>query len=108
MRFWGNRLFVALLFLLALALAPRTARAQPPAPELMARLAAYGDALDKMRLHASYVIEGHIDGLDGDGKVDSTKKLKARMDADGKRARFIVIHYTEDGEDKTDDARKKA
>jgi hypothetical protein len=91
----------------ALALLPRAAGAAPPAPELMARLASYGVALEKMRTHASYAFEGHIDAVSGDGKVDSTKAIKARIDADGQRSRVIVLKYTEDDEDKTEEARKK-
>jgi hypothetical protein len=90
------------------ALSPRAAHAQPPPPELMARLATYGEALEKMRTHASYLLDGHLDGLDGDGKVDSMKTLKGRVEADGHHTHFVVIKYVEDGEDKTDEARQKA
>jgi hypothetical protein len=95
----------------ALALIPsmaRTARAEAPAPELLARLARHAEAFEAMRLRASFAIDGRLERLDGDGKVDGVKEMKARIDADGKKARFIVVKYVEDGEDKTDDARRDA
>ena len=92
---------------LALALAARTARAQPPDPELMARLALHAAAIDRMRTHACYLLEGEMESLDGDGKVDGIKKILGRVEGDGERARFFVVRYTEDGKDKADDMRKQ-
>ncbi|MGO9838931.1 MAG: hypothetical protein ACLP1X_32520 [Polyangiaceae bacterium] len=88
--------------------APRSASAAPPEPALMARLAEYAARLDSMRTHASYGIEGQLETLDRSGKPDSVKAMTAHVDADGKTAKLNVIKYTEDGEDKTDEARKKA
>lgn len=86
----------------------RAASAAPPDPALMIRLAEYSGRLDSMRTHASYAIEGQLETLDRGGKADSLKTMKARVDADGTTAKLNVIQYTEDGEDKTEDARKKA
>jgi hypothetical protein len=61
-----------------------------------------------MRTHASYALEGVLERLDGDGKVDSVKKMTARMEADGERERLVVLKCTEDGKDATEDARKDA
>lgn len=88
--------------------APREASASPPPPELMLRLAEYSARLDSMRTHASYRFEGELSTLDRAGEPDSVKAMKARVDADGRTAKLTVIEYTEDGEDKTLDARKKA
>ena len=74
----------------------------------MARLADYAARLDSMRTHASYSVDGQLETLDRVGKPDSLKAMKARVEADGTTAKLAVITYTEDGEDKTDDARKKA
>ena len=98
----------ALLAAAVLLAAPHAANAAAPAPELMARLAAYGAGFEAMRTHASYTVEGRMETLDRRGKADSVKEMKARVDADGINVRFVVIRYVEDGEDKTADAQKKA
>lgn len=87
--------------------APPAAAAEPSA-ELMARLAASGARLDSMRTHASYRFEGELSTMDRNGKPDSRKAMKGRIDADGTATRLTVLSYTEDGEDKTSDAQKKA
>ena len=92
---------------LAFAITTRLARAQPPAPELLARLAVHAAAIEKMRLHSSYVIDGEMESLDGDGKVDGVKKFLGRVDGDGELPRIVVVKFTEDGKDKTDEMRKQ-
>ncbi len=87
---------------------PPAAAASPPSPDLMVLLADYAARLDSMRTHASYRFEGELSTLDRAGEPDSVKAMKARVDGDGKTARLTVIQYTEDGEDKTSDAQKKA
>jgi hypothetical protein len=97
-----------LLAMAALIAYPRPASAAAPAPELMARLAAYGAGFEAMRTHASYTIEGRMETLDGDGKADSVKQMRARIEADGIQVKFVVLQYLEDGEDKTAYAQKQA
>jgi outer membrane lipoprotein-sorting protein len=101
------RMFTALV-VLAAALLSRSSSAQPPDADLLARLAIHAAAIERMRTHASYAIEGELDSLDGDGKVDSVKKMTARIVADGERTRLVVVKCTEDGKDTTEDARKDA
>jgi len=86
----------------------RNAAAQPPSPDLLARLAVHAATIDRMRTHASYAFEGELDSLDSDGAVSSVKSVSARVVGDGERARFIVLKCTEDGKDVTEDARKQA
>jgi hypothetical protein len=74
----------------------------------MSRLAAYAALFQIQRTHASYAVQGRLEMLDGDGRVDSTKELKARVDADGTDAKLIVLSYVEDGKDKTEDAKRDA
>jgi hypothetical protein len=74
----------------------------------MLKLAAYAANFELQRTHACYAVEGHLDLLDGDGKVDSNKELKGHVDADGTDARLTVISYFEDGKDKTEDGIKEA
>jgi outer membrane lipoprotein-sorting protein len=102
------RLFLAALFALALPFLAHAARAQPPDPEMMARLAVHAEAVETMRTHASYALEGELDAIDGDGKVDSVKKMTARIEADGEKTRLVVVKCTENGKDVTEDARKDA
>jgi hypothetical protein len=92
----------------ACALAPRLAHADSPSPELMARLAATSAAMDEVRKRASYTIEGHIDTLDGDGKVSGVETSRARVERDGSRTHLVIEKATKDGKDVTDEERKKA
>jgi hypothetical protein len=106
-RFASLVALVALVFLVG-AVVPRTAYAQPPDADLLARVAIHAQAIEKMRTHASYLLEGELDSLDGDGKVAGVKKMTARVVADGERARLVVLKCTEDGKDATESARKDA
>ena len=96
------------ILLLSVLFYARTSRADPPSPELMSKLAAYAALVEMQRTHASYAVEGRLDLLDGDGKVDSTKELKARVDADGTDTKLTVLSYVDDGKDKTQDAIRDA
>jgi hypothetical protein len=91
-----------------LVLLPRPARAEPPSPELMAKLGAYAARFERQRTHASYAIEGRLELLDGDGNPDKTKELWGQVVADGVSARLHVIRYLEDGKDKTEDGIREA
>jgi hypothetical protein len=93
---------------LALSLAPSSAHAAPPAADLMAKLAVHAASFESMRTRASYAIDGKLEHLDSDGKVDSTDHLEARVAADGKKADIIVMKFMEGDEDKTEDAQEKA
>ncbi len=103
-----RRGLVLLGFVFALLTVPRTALAEPPSPELLAKLADYANRFEQQRTHASFAVEGRLDELDSDGKTDGTKELWGHVDADGHDARLTVIRYLEDGKDKTDDAVKEA
>jgi hypothetical protein len=83
------------------------ASAQPPSPELMAKLAAQAAKFERMRTHASYAISGEMEQLDGDGHPSSVKQMLAHVLADGNEAQLFVDQYSEDGVDKTADAKKK-
>jgi hypothetical protein len=98
----------ALLAMAAMTVLAKPASAAVPSPDLMAKLASYGAGFEAMRTHASYTIEGRMEVLDGDGKADSIKQMKARVEANGIDVKFVVVRYVEDGEDKTADAQKKA
>ena len=71
----------------------------------MAELPAH---LETLRTRASYTFDGRLETLDREGRTDSVKDMKARVTAEGSSLRLVVLSYTEDGKDKTDDARKKA
>jgi hypothetical protein len=94
-----------------LVLGSRPARAAAPSPELMAKLSTYASQFDGQLLRASFAVEGRMDLLDSDGKLDSRKELKAHVDpvvAGGPDVRVTVIRYLEDGHDKTGEAIDKA
>jgi len=103
-----RRRVVVLGLLSCLLVGSREASAAPPSPELLAKLADYAAHFELQRTHASYAVEGKLDELDSDGKVDGIKELWGHVDADGLEARLTVIRYLEDGKDKTPDAIKEA
>ncbi len=98
---------VALVAMAAVSL-PHAAHAQTPDAELMKRLAVEADQFEAMRTRASYAVEGRLENVDGDGNPKSVKEVKAHVDADGTTAKVSVERYTEDGADKTEEAKKKA
>jgi hypothetical protein len=102
--------FPSLLVLLPLAaaLSARLAHADPPPPELMARLAATSAAMEDVRERVSFAIESRVEELDGDGKVTSVKTSSARVVKDEKGSHTVVVKAVEDGKDTTEDARKQA
>jgi hypothetical protein len=92
----------------AVVSASPAARAQPPDPAVMARLATFAAQFEQLRTHGSYTIDGRFELLDGDGKPSSVKSMLARVDGGPTRSTFTVIKYTVDGKDKTDEAQKEA
>ena len=103
-----SHFFAATLLALSVVSLPRAAGAQTPDADLMKRLAVHASHFESMRTRASYAIEGHMENVDGDGNANSIKEVKAHIDADVTTAKVTVERYTEDGEDKTDEAKKKA
>ena len=74
----------------------------------MAKLATHAAGFETMKTHASYAVSGKLETLASDGLVDGNKVMTGNVVADGKKARFKVVKYTEDGADKTDEAKEKA
>jgi hypothetical protein len=102
-----TRFTFVFMALAAFLLAPSGARAQTPPSDLMQRLGAYAVRFETMRTHASYAVEGKLESIDGSSRVDSTKTMKAHVDADGRKVRFSILQYVEDGADKTGEAKDK-
>jgi hypothetical protein len=73
----------------------------------MARLADYAARFEGLRSRVSYSIDGRFELVDGEGKASSVRAMQARVEG-GTPSRFDIIRYTEDGKDKTDEARKEA
>lgn len=102
------RLIASLSFALVLLCSSRESRASTPSAGLMARLAVHAANFEKMKTHASYALDGTLETLDRDAAVDSNKSMQGNIVADGKKAHLDVVKYTEDGTDKTQEARDKA
>ncbi|HEX3771957.1 MAG TPA: hypothetical protein VHV30_13870 [Polyangiaceae bacterium] len=100
------------ILVVAAALVPlmgaRSAAASPPPPDLMGRMAAYAAGFEAMRNRASFALDGRMETLDRSGQPDGLKVMQARVEGDGRESRFVVVKYTEDGDDKTADAQDKA
>jgi hypothetical protein len=90
---------------LGLALAPATARAEAPAPDLMAKLSTFAESFEAMRSRGSYTIDGRFEIRGGGGKIESVRTMTVRAEGSPARVRFDVLRYTEDGVDKTQEAR---
>jgi hypothetical protein len=92
----------ALTFLGTLA-ASRVARATPPDPALLEKLAHNEQEIEATAKRAVYRAEEVVEQLDGDGKVASTKTSKYHVELDGTPpARHHVIDSAvEDGKDVT-------
>jgi hypothetical protein len=101
-------LALATLCVLGLLVAAGPAMADPPSPELMGRLAAFGAHFETLRSRASYTVEGRVETLGDDGRADSIKAVKARVVPEGTNMRITVLSYVEDGQNKTEEAQKNA
>ncbi len=101
------RLILVVLSLLVVTLSAPPLYAQTPAPDLMARLGAYAERFETLRKKASYAVEGKLDTLDGNGRPDSTKYMRAHVDSDGTKTQLSILQYREDNQDKTTEAKDK-
>jgi hypothetical protein len=107
MRSFARHLALSSGVIAACVLSSLAAWAQPPSPDLLARLAEHAEKFERMKKRISFDVSGQLQTLDSDGKVDGTKALVGHLESDGKEAKFTIVRYTEDGEDKTDEAKKK-
>jgi hypothetical protein len=73
----------------------------------MLRLADYAARFERVRKHVTYRVDGRWETLGNDGVPESVKEGEARVEADGAKLNFIVVRYSEDGEDKTEEAREE-
>lgn len=87
---------------------PRIARATTPAPDVMARLAVHAASFETMKTHASFLIAGKLEELDGSGVATTTREMTGQVTADGTKLHFAVLKYLENGQDKTADVQAKA
>jgi len=88
--------------------ASHIARAQPPSPELMAKLAAASEGFDEIRKRASYSVEHRLETIDREGHVVGVEAADLRMERDGVHPRVVVLRATKDGKDWTEQARNRA
>jgi len=101
LRSFMHRSCIAVAALLSAVAYARAAGAQPPDPVVLERLSHNAQAFEDMARRASFTFELMVQKLDGDGKVDETKKKRARMESDGHAARQVVLQCTLDGKDTT-------
>lgn len=74
---------------------------------LLPKLSAWSARLESTLNRSLFTMTGHTDDVDGDGRTSDHKEGIFRVDARGARAHVYVIHYVEDGEDKTVEARER-
>lgn len=87
------------------------AGASAAVPEaLMSGLAQHATRFEEMKKRGAFTFSGHMEEVDGDGKATDPKDIVVRSTPTGKpRDRVnVVIRCTENGEDKTAEAQKKA
>lgn len=80
----------------------------PSLEPLLGRLANHAARFEQMKQKAAYTLTGHMEELDRHGRVDGTKEMELRVTPTGALPRTEIVRYTEDGADKTSDARAKA
>lgn len=109
------RACAAALLLVVSAVAPTVAHADDPPGlpadpslgPLLARLTHHAEQFEQMKKRGSYTLSGHMDELDGGGRVDGTKEVVVRVTATPAERSTQILKYLEDGEDKTEEARAK-
>ncbi len=75
--------------------------------ELLSRVGKHARRLEQMEKRASFLLRGHMEELDGEGKVDGTKRIVVRVTAKPDERVTEILQYLEDGTDKTEEAREK-
>jgi hypothetical protein len=106
----GRRLVFAIGGCLLLASSPSPVQAEDAAPpaDLMPKLAAASIRFESLITKSSFTVTGHMESVDGDGAVSDTKDAVVRLRTDEPNPPNLeIVRYTEDGKDKTDEARKK-
>lgn len=113
----GRGMVFGLVVAVAVAGATAGARAAPPAAptetgaELAAvlpRVAAHAARFEEMKRRGTFTLRGRMEELGGDGKASGTKEIVLRSVATPSERRTEILRYTEDGADKTAEARQKA
>jgi hypothetical protein len=99
---------LSLAAVLSVVLAAGAARADPPSPELMAKLAAASAGFEQLRKRATYAIDSRIETLDDDGRVTTVETRSAHVVREGTTTHLVVVNATKDGKDWSEQARKSA
>lgn len=83
--------------------------AEPVPPSLMSGLAAHAAGFEQMKVRGAFTLDGKVEEIDGEGHASETKEIKVRLTPrPGSPVLADVIRYTENGVDKTAEAREKA
>ncbi|MBX3208024.1 MAG: hypothetical protein KF764_23455 [Labilithrix sp.] len=80
----------------------------PALGPLLSRLARHAQQFEEMKRRGSFTLSGRMEELDRSGQVDGRKEMVVRFTATPAERFTEVVRYTEDGADKTAEARKKA
>jgi hypothetical protein len=96
--------------------AVRAEGVSPPAAEaaeislapLLERLARHAEQFEQMKRRGSYTLDGRYDELDADGHAVGAKTATLHVTATPQGPITEIVAYTEDGKDKTSEAREKA
>jgi hypothetical protein len=86
---------------------PSLSHAAAPSADLLQKLAAYSSQLESLQKHMSFVVDGKLESIDGDGHTDGTKEGEARVVSNGKKQHVIVVRYLDDGKDETRESQRK-
>jgi hypothetical protein len=85
--------------------------ASPAAPDLailLPKLGQHAARLEEMKKRGSFTLSGRMEEVDGSGQASSTKEVLLRSIARPGTRTTEILRYTEDGADKTSEARAKA
>lgn len=96
---------------LVLAGDARDAAAEPAAPDLallLPKLGQHAARFEEMKKRGTFTLRGRMEEVDGQGVASSTKEVLLRSVATPGARTTSILRYTEDGADKTGEARAKA
>ena len=104
--------FAWLLLAVLFVCVPTRARAEQDAgiDAILARLEGHASKFETMKKRGSYTFTGQVAEVDGSGKASATKEMvvDVKAQANGSDPITDIVKYTEDGQDKTNEAQEKA
>jgi hypothetical protein len=85
---------------------PASPSMAPSLEPLLSRLARHAEQFEQMKRRGSFTVSGRMEELDRSGHPEKTKEMTVRVTATPAERLTEIVRYTEDGADKTAEARR--